>query len=90
MAHQESPTASIVLITQTIKKGLCGPSQLTMEKLPIRITTATISINFMLFRMKLFIGVVGIIFGSQLERWAQQIKAGLILKSKANLHNPHR
>jgi hypothetical protein len=43
IAHQESITASAVLKAQTNRKGLCGPSQLTSEKLKILISTPTIS-----------------------------------------------
>jgi hypothetical protein len=43
-ADQESTTASQVLNAQTKKKGLLGPSQLTSEKLNIRINTPVISI----------------------------------------------
>jgi hypothetical protein len=42
--HHESITASVVLNAQTKKKGLEGPSQLTREKLKIRIRTPVISI----------------------------------------------
>ncbi len=35
--------ASTVLNAQTNRKGLCGPSQLTREKLNMRINTPTIS-----------------------------------------------
>src|ERR1700690_382626 len=62
MAHHESPTASIVFTTQTTKKGLWEPSQLTNEKLPMRITTATISIVLVFFRTNMFSSVVGMIF----------------------------
>ncbi|MEQ1914428.1 MAG: hypothetical protein ABL855_05005 [Sideroxydans sp.] len=44
-AHQVSITASIVLNTQTNMNGLAGPSQLTSEKLKIRINTPTISMD---------------------------------------------
>jgi hypothetical protein len=43
IAHQESITASTVLNAQTKRKGLCGPSQLTSEKLKILINTPSIS-----------------------------------------------
>jgi hypothetical protein len=55
--------ASTVFTIQTNKNGLCGPSQLTIEKLPMRITTASSSMNFIFFRTKAFINVVGILFG---------------------------
>src|SRR5438105_836473 len=42
-AHHESITASSVLNAQTNRKGLCGPSQLTSEKLKILISTPVIS-----------------------------------------------
>jgi hypothetical protein len=41
--HQESRIASDVLTTQTNRKGLLGPNQLTRVKLKIRIATPTIS-----------------------------------------------
>lgn len=47
--------ASAVLKHQTNKKGLCGPSQLTNEKLNILITTPTISIVVIYFRMNVLI-----------------------------------
>ena len=37
IAHQASMTASTVLNAQTKRNGLAGPSQLTSEKLKIRI-----------------------------------------------------
>jgi hypothetical protein len=42
-AHQVSNTASSELKIQTNMKGLFGPSQLTSEKLNIRMTTPVIS-----------------------------------------------
>ena len=47
--HQESRIASDVLTTQTNKKGLLGPNQLTRVKLKIRIVTPTISMVAMCF-----------------------------------------
>ncbi|MEE7627891.1 hypothetical protein V3O24_17110 [Methylobacter sp. Wu8] len=43
--NQESITASVVLKAQTNINGLSGPIQLTSEKLKIRISTPTISMN---------------------------------------------
>ncbi|OGV62304.1 MAG: hypothetical protein A2498_00155 [Lentisphaerae bacterium RIFOXYC12_FULL_60_16] len=52
--HQESITASQVLNAHTKKKGLPGPSQLTNEKLNIRISTPVISIARMFRDTTLF------------------------------------
>ena len=47
MEHQESITASVVLKAHTKKNGLSAPIQLTSEKLKIRMSTPTISMNLM-------------------------------------------
>lgn len=44
--------ASRVLKIQTNKNGLCGPIQLTSEKLPMRIMTPIISIGLIYFKTK--------------------------------------
>jgi hypothetical protein len=44
-----------VLKIHTNKKGLCGPSQLTSEKLLIRMMTPVISMVLRYFRTKEFI-----------------------------------
>src|SRR5712691_4057425 len=46
-AHQVSSTASVVLNTHTNMNGLCGPIQLTSEKLKILMSTPVISSAFM-------------------------------------------
>jgi len=54
MEHQEKITASVVLKAQTNKNGLSGPIQLTNEKLKIRISTPSISINLIYLRTNEF------------------------------------
>jgi hypothetical protein len=45
IAHHDSSTSSVVLNVHTNRNGLSGPIQLTSEKLKIRISTLTISIE---------------------------------------------
>lgn len=56
--HHDSKMASRVLNTQTNKKGLAGPSQLTKVKLKIRINTPVISTARMFFRINLWTGFI--------------------------------
>jgi hypothetical protein len=53
IAHHDNKTASVVLKIHTNINGLREPSQLTSEKLKMRITTPIISITLTLFRIKL-------------------------------------
>ena len=55
--HHDSITASVVLKTQTNKKGLDGPSQLTRLKLDIRMMTPINSMTRMCFRMNAFTAI---------------------------------
>jgi hypothetical protein len=54
MEHQERITASVLLKAQTNRNGLSGPNQLTSEKLKMRISTPSISINLMYWNMNEF------------------------------------
>jgi hypothetical protein len=58
--HHESMMASIVLNTHTNMNGLSGPSQLTSEKLNIRISTPIISIDGMCLRTKKLMRLIAI------------------------------
>lgn len=53
IAHHDNKTASVVLNIHTNINGLREPSQLTSEKLNIRITTPIISITLTLLRINL-------------------------------------
>jgi hypothetical protein len=59
-AHHDNKTASVVLTIHTNMNGLRGPSQLTSEKLEIRITTPTISRSLILFMINVLIFFINI------------------------------
>ena len=57
MEHHDSKSASRVLNTQTNRKGLAGPNQLTRLKLEMRMRMPIISRVRMCFKMKVFTAI---------------------------------
>jgi hypothetical protein len=64
--------ASVVLKIQTNRNGLLGPSQLTNEKLKMRITTPAISISLIFSNMirLIFVTILSFIVMTNLKRIA--------------------